>query len=213
MAITASNTERLSKNLITERFTPASAKEDNRIGYTLSDSAANNPGQDLLAQAESVASQQLTGAIPDDVQAEVMRISAENALQSGLGTGQAARNLTARDLGLTSIDIQKQGQTAASDLVKIRTQQKANNENFLIALQGQATNRDILRLQALELASQNQFQAQTLVNKLIIQNSIGKIKGLQSNINQLIGGGKGKDEQPGYITSTNRRIKDIIEGL
>lgn len=51
----------------------------------------------------------LKGEIPADVQAQVRRITSEKGLASGLGRGQAGQALTARDLGLTSLDIVNQG--------------------------------------------------------------------------------------------------------
>ncbi len=176
------------------------------LGFTGPDSSENNPGEDLLRQAEGVASEQLAGSIPEDVQSEVMRISAENSLQSGLGTGQAARNMTARDLGLTSLQIQQAGQQAASDLAKTRIEQKKANDQFFTTLQGLVNERSKVTLAGLELASQNQIQAQTLANNLIINNSIKKIKGVQKNVNQLIGGGKKK----GFLFGTNKQIRNFL---
>lgn len=56
----------------------------------------------------------LAGKIPDDVSDEVMRRSAGRALYGGFGGSGMARNLTARDLGLTSLDLVGKGMDAAS---------------------------------------------------------------------------------------------------
>lgn len=48
---------------------------------------------------------QLKGEIPDDVSQQVQRLSAESARAGGYSGSEASRNLTARDLGLTSLDI------------------------------------------------------------------------------------------------------------
>lgn len=48
---------------------------------------------------------QLRGEIPKDVAESVQRTSAAKALYGGFGGSQAGRNLTARDLGLTSLDL------------------------------------------------------------------------------------------------------------
>lgn len=62
-----------------------------------------------VAQLGRTTLSQLQGQIPQDVQDEIGRDSAFNALQGGYaGTGMA-RNLTSRDLGLSSLDMQKQG--------------------------------------------------------------------------------------------------------
>lgn len=62
------------------------------------------------AHAELVAlgRQYLTGAIPNDVASQVRRVTGERSAAAG-ATGQQAQNLVARDLGLTSIDMQKFG--------------------------------------------------------------------------------------------------------
>ena len=198
----ASNVQKLIKNHMTQQLAPSG----NNIDFTNANSAANNPGADLLKQAEGVASQQLTGAIPEDVQAEVMRISAENSIQSGLGTGQAARNITTRDLGLTSLDIQKQGQTAASDIAKIHTQRQQQNQDFLIGLEGVIHQKASIAIAGFQLISQNQQTAQTLANSLIIANSNKKIKGVQGNIDQLLG----KKGKPGFFTTTNSAILEQL---
>lgn len=59
----------------------------------------------------------LSGTIPDDVLAQIQRSSASRALQGGFGTGGARDSLTARDLGLTSLDLMNQGQGFANSLV------------------------------------------------------------------------------------------------
>lgn len=53
------------------------------------------------------------GEIPQDVQDAVLRNSAVRALNGGYGGYGMARNLTARDLGLTSLDLMGKGQESA----------------------------------------------------------------------------------------------------
>lgn len=53
------------------------------------------------------------GEIPEDVQAMVLRNAAVRANQGGFAGSGMARNLTARDLGLTSLQLTGEGQTAA----------------------------------------------------------------------------------------------------
>jgi hypothetical protein len=57
-----------------------------------------------LSQAE----QMITGAIPKDVQDSVIRALSETSGQKGI-FGQKARGIAARDLGLTSLQVQEQG--------------------------------------------------------------------------------------------------------
>lgn len=57
---------------------------------------------------------QLSGKIPDDVSQAVHRNSAVKSLYGGYGGTGAARNLTARDLGLASLDLTQRGLDAAT---------------------------------------------------------------------------------------------------
>lgn len=75
------------------------------------------PGySDILAKGAAgtsklldVASGFLSGVLPADVQSAVQRGSAYGALQGGFAGSGMARNLTARDLGLTSLDLMQRG--------------------------------------------------------------------------------------------------------
>lgn len=51
----------------------------------------------------------LRGEIPEDVTAQVQRRTAAQALEGGYGGSGMARNLTARDIGRTALDIQNLG--------------------------------------------------------------------------------------------------------
>jgi hypothetical protein len=62
-----------------------------------------------IGQISNLASSYLSGIIPQDVQDQIQRATAQQSLQGGYGGTQMARNLTARDLGLTSINLQKEG--------------------------------------------------------------------------------------------------------
>ena len=61
------------------------------------------------SKMESLSSSYLKGEIPSDVQAQIRRLTSERGLASGIGRGQAGQAMTARDLGLTSMDLQSQG--------------------------------------------------------------------------------------------------------
>jgi hypothetical protein len=74
--------------------------------------ALDETTQNILKSQGKLIQDQLAGVIPQSVQAQVSQISAEKALKGGI-VGQSAKNLQARDLGLTSLDIQKQGQASA----------------------------------------------------------------------------------------------------
>ncbi len=69
-------------------------------------------GGTLTKQMESVAGTELSGELPPDVAAQVQRTSAFQNLQSGAGGGMANAN-TARNYGLTSLDLINQGANMA----------------------------------------------------------------------------------------------------
>jgi hypothetical protein len=63
-----------------------------------------------VSQISNLANQYLHGIIPQDVQDQVQRATAQQAIQGGYGaTSGMGRNLTARDLGLTSLNLQQMG--------------------------------------------------------------------------------------------------------
>lgn len=104
--------------------------------------------QQLMAKAGKVASDQLSGVISADVQAQVQRISAENAIRGGLGmSSQAARNLTARDLGLTSMDIQQRGLEAAQNLASFDANLMGQRMDFMAKMRGMDLDVNQMKLQ------------------------------------------------------------------
>lgn len=66
-------------------------------------------GQKGAKQLLSTGEQFLTGELPPDVKAAVERSSAYQSFAGGYGGSGMAHGLTARDLGLTSLDLMKQG--------------------------------------------------------------------------------------------------------
>lgn len=71
---------------------------------------ADPRGRELSAIADENAAALMTGRISSDVQANLARSGAMRALQGGFGAdSQMGRNLQARDLGLTSIDLMGRG--------------------------------------------------------------------------------------------------------
>ena len=67
----------------------------------------------IKKQASANIASQLKGEIPVDVQKQIQRNAAAQALGGGYAGGGMHRNLMARDLGLTSLGIQQQGQSSA----------------------------------------------------------------------------------------------------
>ena len=74
-----------------------------------------------LKESGDLGKQMVSGKLPKSVVQEIERNSAEAGLRMGLGSGQAARNLTARDLGLKSLEYATAGaqlaQTAAAGVM------------------------------------------------------------------------------------------------
>lgn len=72
------------------------------------------PGySDMLSQGSKNTQAQLRGEIPKDVQDQVRRSSAFKALSGGYGGSGMSKALTARDFGLTSLDMMERGTNAA----------------------------------------------------------------------------------------------------
>jgi hypothetical protein len=73
-------------------------------------SAADPRALELSAIADENAAAMMTGRISADVQANLGRSSAMRALQGGFGaSSEMGRGLAARDLGMTSLDLQQRG--------------------------------------------------------------------------------------------------------
>jgi hypothetical protein len=70
-------------------------------------------GGALTAQEEGIAKTELAGQVPPDVAAQVTRSAAFQSLLSGTTGGPMAGALSARDLGLTSLDLINQGANMA----------------------------------------------------------------------------------------------------
>ena len=78
------------------------------------------PGYDqLVSQAGQNIAASLRGEISPEVSAQVQRSTAGRALSGGFGAGSGfGRALTARDLGLTSMQIQNQGLAQAQNFIQ-----------------------------------------------------------------------------------------------
>ena len=79
--------------------------------------AADAMSEQMFRSTESL----LRGEVPDDVAAELRRRNAEVSQQIGV-RGQAAQYLTARDLGLTSLDMQARGAEMAPQALSLAPQ-------------------------------------------------------------------------------------------
>lgn len=85
-------------------------------------------------QISSLVGQLLGGDVPADVQAATQRNAAEQAMAVGLpGTSEMARNIQARDFGLTTMDLMQQGAAYTPglvDLANFLSPQQAQNYLF-----------------------------------------------------------------------------------
>jgi hypothetical protein len=72
----------------------------------------SNEASSFLGASLDVARSWLSGELPSDVTKAVRQATSEASQSLGLGTGSAARNLTIRDLGRTSLDLQAKGMEA-----------------------------------------------------------------------------------------------------
>lgn len=76
------------------------------------------PGySDIQASRSSQIQNELAGQLPPDVQAAIERSGAAQGLSGGFGGSQAGRNLTARDIGTTSLGLMNTGQQQAQQLI------------------------------------------------------------------------------------------------
>lgn len=72
------------------------------------------PGYDaIVGQQGKLVSSMLSGKLPEEVVSQVQRNAAERAGVGGYGGSGMGRNLEARDLGLTSLQLTQQGLSAA----------------------------------------------------------------------------------------------------
>lgn len=104
----------------------------------------------------------LGGQIPEDVQRAIQRATAGRAVAGGFAGSQFGRNLTARDLGLTSLQLMNQG-------VQQSNQFLANARQNLTAPQFDVSNMFVSPAQQLQVTAQNranQYQAEWLQRQL-----------------------------------------------
>ena len=80
-----------------------SARDAELQGYVDASLGAAQVSIDKMTEANASA---LKGEIPADLSASVRRVASENSIMRGIG-GQSSRALSARDLGVTSSDIQR----------------------------------------------------------------------------------------------------------
>lgn len=103
------------------------------IGLDQADAPGTNVGEKLSAMSDSIDrisaanASLLKGEIPADVASAVRRAASESSIAGGI-FGSSARNLSARDLGKTSVDIKQQGISNESALLQSRNELAASYE-------------------------------------------------------------------------------------
>lgn len=121
------------------------------------------PGfENLVGQTSANIQANLAGQIPEDVQRAIQRAGASRAVAGGVAGSQFGRNLTARDLGLTSLQLMNQG-------VQQSNQFLANARQNLTAPQFDVSNMFVSPAQQLQVAAQNranQYNAEWLQRQL-----------------------------------------------
>lgn len=91
----------------------------------------NKMFDELTGKAGKIAMEQMEGKIPEDVQKQLRIMSAESSLGYGLGKGsQASKFVEARDLGLTSLDIQERGVQKAQAISQLAESKREFNKQY-----------------------------------------------------------------------------------
>lgn len=142
----------------------------------------------------------LRGDIPQSDYAQIQNSTAEQALSGGFSGSQAARNLTARDLGLTSLQLQQQGAAMLPGSIAASASLspfQASTLNSLFTPQqllSQATSENRQQNQVFNANATNtaQFknQATTAITNLLAQGAIS-----QAEKERLIAGIMGKSAE------------------
>lgn len=147
---------------------------------------ADPRGVELSQMADENAAAMMSGRISADVQANLSRSGAMQALQGGFGaSSEMGRGLVARDLGLTSLDLQRQG-AQLND-----AQRRLNFDTRVAGLQADAgglfrDNQQLLSEQGRTILGAQMQTAESLRN----QQQAGLdtvLRGAESDRNQRVG--------------------------
>ena len=172
---------------------PLTIPTESKFGFDLSEFAADRPSvservnalqlpqdvqsKEALGEAITTSQSFARGEIPEDLRAQVEQSSAERSLQSGIGLGQAGRNLTARDIGRTSVDLAQQGIENIAALSaqqfqfdSLKEEMRQADDKFAAVMRESDINTERVQLAAAEVVSNNQRFMQGLINNLIIIN-------------------------------------------
>ncbi len=124
--------------------------------------------QNMLTAAGKAATSMASGVLNDDTIKQISRISAEKALRGGLGaTSQAARNMQVRDLGLTTLDLQRQGIEAANNLGALAMDFAAKKAAYLTDMRKLDLSAAELRMKSLQFDREEQRARFSLMSQII----------------------------------------------
>jgi len=171
------------------------------------------PESELMDSLKATTSELLSGELPDDVVAQVEKLSAEKSISTGV-FGQASEFSTANALGLTSLQMVEKGLQVGTALTEIETKSllaeadlnariKQGNQQmalsfsqleeetaqwhdkFLLSMEELQLSKDGVNLAAAELVSKNQQHTQALINELIAIDAQYAVGDLQIHIDSL----------------------------
>ena len=156
-------------------------------------------------QISSLVNQLLQGAVPADVQAQVQRQGAQQAMATGLPpTSGMARNLQARDFGLTTMDLMQQGAAYTPGLVELADfLSPQQTENYLFST-GYLRAEDLNRAQnEANVANQNAINQFNYDQAKYVADQKRKSSnaGIFGSIGGLVGGIAGSVIAPGVGTA------------
>jgi len=146
------------------------------------------PGYDNIIKGQSALIQsRLSGELPSDVSRAVSQSAAGRAMGMGIGGSGLGRNLTARDLGITSMDIQNQGFTQALNF--IQSQRSAGMVNPMSVSSMFVTPQQRMEMQFAQ--NQAEFQRNLMQAQVAAQPDpmMAAIGGSFSNIGGMLLGG------------------------
>lgn len=155
------------------------------------------PGfEEMVGKTSENIQANLAGQIPEDVQRAIQRSTAARAVSGGFAGSEFGRNLTARDLGLTSLQLMNQG-------VQQSNQFLANARQNLTAPQFDVSNMFISPAQQLAVTAQNranQYNQDWLQRQLSASQSWQTIVG--GGLNQFGQSLGSMGSLPGFGSST-----------
>lgn len=134
------------------------------------------PGnQGLINASTRRARQNLAGQLGPEVESAIFRSGAQRALSSGIGFGGRSGSLVARDLGLTSLDLQNTGFTQAQQMYNtsagIAQQIMMRPSDLAMGLASQYNQASILTPEQAIAGETTNIESRFNISKLGIQNA------------------------------------------